>query len=317
MTNGGRVLLRAPRDFSFWHTAYSHGWCDLPPFSFDAARERLMRVLRLQDGTLVDCVLRASPGGVVVRWTGPPALSTAQRRETIAQLRSCLRLEEDFTPFHTAMDRQPGYRWIARRRAGRLLRAPTLFEDAVKMICTTNCTWGLTVVMVRRLLEHFGSRRDTLVAFPSPAALAASSESELRRKCSTGYRSRALLELAERVASGALPLEEWRHSGRPTAELYADLCGIRGIGPYAAGNLLKLMGRYDELGLDSWVRARWAHLHSRGRRVKDKRIEEFYRPFGNWRGLVFWLEMTRDWHDDEGHTRTKFNAGKQVTSSRR
>ena len=317
MTRTGRILIGTPRDFSFWHTAYSHGWCDLLPFSFDADHERLMRVLQLRDGTLVHCTLRASSRGVAVACTGPPTLSASHRAEVAAQLRLCLRLDEDFSAFHRAMRRQPDYRWIARRRAGRLLRAPTMFEDAVKMICTTNCTWRLTVIMVEKLLEKFGTRQHTLTAFPLPSALAASSEKELRRDCSTGYRSRALIELAEQVASGVLPIEEWRHSARPTEELYAGLCSIRGIGPYAAGNLLKLIGRYDYLGLDSWVRAQWARLHARGKQVKDKRIEEYYRPFGSWRGLVFWLEMTRDWHDDEGHTRTKFNAGKKVSSSRR
>jgi len=38
--------------------------------------------------------------------------------------------------------------------------------------------------------------------------------------------------------------------------------------PYAAGNLLKLIGRYDYLGLDSWVRAQWTRLHARENRSR-------------------------------------------------
>ena len=76
MTPTGRMLIRTPADFSFWHTAYSHGWCDLLPFSFDADRERLMRVLQLRDGTLVHCTLRASSRGVAVACTGPSTLSS-------------------------------------------------------------------------------------------------------------------------------------------------------------------------------------------------------------------------------------------------
>jgi hypothetical protein len=74
---------------------------------------------------------------------------------------------------------------------------------------------------------------------------------------------------------------------------------VKGIGPYAAGNILKLTGRYDYLGLDSWVRTQYAGLRRGGRRVKDSTIEKDYTQFGRWRGLFFWLEMTRTWHGDK------------------
>jgi N-glycosylase/DNA lyase len=174
-----------------------------------------------------------------------------------------------------------------------------MFEDAVKMICTTNCTWNLTVIMVRALVERFGISCGDATAFPDPAAMAAATEGEMRRWCSTGYRARALIELAVRVSTGELDIERWRISGETTESLFEEMCGVRGIGPYAAGNLLKLVGRYDYLGLDSWVRKQYALLHTRGRQVKDTTIERRYARFGRWRGLLFWLEMTRDWHDDK------------------
>jgi hypothetical protein len=33
--------------------------------------------------------------------------------------------------------------------------------------------------------------------------------------------------------------------------------------------------------------------------VKDSTIERHYAPYGKWRGLFFWLEMTRYWHDEK------------------
>jgi 3-methyladenine DNA glycosylase/8-oxoguanine DNA glycosylase len=136
-------------------------------------------------------------------------------------------------------------------------------------------------------------------AFPTPAQLAATRESTLRTRCKAGYRAPYLLELAERVASGTLPVEDWRNSSLPTEELFESLCTIKGVGPYAAGNILKLIGRYDYLGLDSWVRTKFFELHSRGRTVKDRTIERAYARHGKWRGLFFWLEMTQDWHADK------------------
>jgi N-glycosylase/DNA lyase len=174
-----------------------------------------------------------------------------------------------------------------------------MFEDAVKMICTTNCTWALTTIMVKGLIRSFGASHGSALAFPDPASLAGSTEAHLRKECSTGYRSRALLELAGKVAGGALHIEDWRTSSQTTADLFTEMCAVRGIGPYAAGNLLKLAGRYEHLALDSWVRGKWYALHTGGRKVSDRTIEKFYAPYGSWRGLFVWLEMTRDWHNEK------------------
>lgn len=292
-------LLRTPTEFSFWRTAYSHGWYDLLPFSADREHQTLARILRLNDGSIVDCSMRATAGGVRIHATTPHPLSPAQRKEIRTTLGTCLRVDEDLSGFYRAVRRLPEYRWIARYRAGRLLRAPTMFEDAVKMICTTNCTWALTVQMVRGIVRTYGPTDGTLTAFPDPASIAGGTEATLRKKCSTGYRSPALMELADAVASGRLPIESWRTSTGSTEELFAAMCSVRGIGPYAAGNLLRLAGRYEHLGLDSWVRKQWRMLHARGRPASDARIERYYEQYGAWRGLMFWLEMTRDWHEEK------------------
>jgi N-glycosylase/DNA lyase len=181
-----------------------------------------------------------------------------------------------------------------------LLRAPTLYEDVVKMICTTNCAWSLTEAMVGKLVSLFGGETDGgRHAFPEPRAIAESTERTLRSRCSMGYRAPYILELSRRVASGELELEPLRRSAAQAPELFETLRTIKGVGPYAAGNLLKLLGRYDHLGLDSWVRAQYAQLHARGRAVKDTTIERRYAPLGRWRGLFFWLEMTKSWHDEK------------------
>ncbi|HXX63810.1 MAG TPA: Fe-S cluster assembly protein HesB [Bacteroidota bacterium] len=227
-------------------------------------------------------------------------LSARAKADLLAQVRSCLRLDEDFVEFHRQARRYPRYRWIARRGAGRLLRSPTVFEDAVKMICTTNCTWAQTTLIVSNLVNSIGSAHGPgQRAFPAPEAVASLSERLMRREIKAGYRAPYILELARRIASGSLEIESWRNTDAPTEQLFARMRSVKGIGPYAAGNLLKLAGRYDYLALDSWVRAQYFRLHHRGRRVKDATIEKAYAPLGRWRGLFFWLEMTRSWHNDK------------------
>ena len=66
---------------------------------------------------------------------------------------------------------------------------------------------------------------------------------------------------------------------------------------YAAENLLKLIGRYDGLALDSWTRAQFFKTRNNGRKATDKKIARFYRRFDSWQGLALWCDMTKDWLD--------------------
>jgi 3-methyladenine DNA glycosylase/8-oxoguanine DNA glycosylase len=182
-------------------------------------------------------------------------------------------------------------------KAGRMLRAPSVFEDIVKMICTTNCSWSLTETMVNNLTGELGKRfNSSIYSFPTPQALAGVTEQFLRKNIKTGYRSPFLLEFAKKVADNKLNVEQWRSSDLPTEVLFKELHSIKGVGEYAAGNILKLLGRYDYLGLDSWVRSRYYELYHGGRKVSDHTIEQRYKSYGKWRGLFFWMEMTKHWY---------------------
>jgi 3-methyladenine DNA glycosylase/8-oxoguanine DNA glycosylase len=272
----------------------------LPPFSTDEERRTLRRTLLLESGAVVHCLLTSRGRELRVRVHSTCPLSSPDRREVRLHLRCCLRMDEDFSEFHAEARRRPPYRWIAQSGSGRLLRSPTVFEDAVKMICTTNCTWALTTAMVSALVRKMGDGDDAIGrAFPRPATIAAASEGELRRGFTTGYRAPYILELSRRVASGELDIESWRSSTLQTEELFAEICTVKGMGPYAAGNILRLLGRYEHLALDSWVRGQYYRIHTRNRPVEDRTIERHYRQMGRWRGLFFWLEMTRHWHEEK------------------
>ena len=69
----------------------------------------------------------------------------------------------------------------------------------------------------------------------------------------------------------------------------------KGVGDYAAENLLKLVGRYDGLALDSFLRSEFYKLHNKEKVCSDKKIERHYKKFREWRGLVIWCEMTERW----------------------
>jgi N-glycosylase/DNA lyase len=206
------LRLRTPRGFSFWRTAYSHGWCDLPPLRYDIAAQKLGRVLRLGTATVVDCTISARGHTVAVAVKGAHTISSEQQSEISRQLRTCLRLDEDLTAFHREAMRHPHYRWIARSGSGRLLRAPTVFEDVVKTICTTNCTWALTALMVRNLVEQLGTPFDSdSHAFPTPEAIAGMQDKRrrpLRRR--DNHETARTIRTQQSTADGAGSFSGWR-----------------------------------------------------------------------------------------------------------
>lgn len=290
-----------PRNYSFWRTVYSHGWCVLPPFEVRREDSIVRRVISLSnDRHILLHITQPGKKHLHLRTTNGTSLSPGETEEILSIVQSCLRFDEDLSEFYAHARKLPAHRWIYETRAGRLLRSPTVFEDVVKMICTTNCSWALTGVMVKNLCHKLGEQVDeSFFSFPSPAAIADSSERYLRKEIRSGYRSPYILELARRVAKGQIDLESWRGTPTSTRDLFDEVRSIKGMGPYAAGNMLKLLGRYDYLGIDSWCRKRFCEIHRRGRSTTDKSIERHYEPYGKWRGLFFWLDVTKDWYDTE------------------
>lgn len=293
------TVIIVPKEFSFWPTVYSHGWSALHPFEIDRDENCLIRVISLPGGKAVTAEIREK-GKRALSVSVSGRISSSEMTEIRGQIECCLRLDEDFSEFYAESKKAKEFRWISTRGAGRMLRAPTVFEDAVKMICTTNCSWALTETMVGNLCRKLGTSDDGMrYAFPSADAIAAKSEKYLRREIRAGYRAPYLLELARRVADGTLKPEAWRSSGSPTAELFDEVRSVKGIGPYAAGNILKLLGRYDYLAIDSWCRKKFFEIHRGGRRVGDRAIEKHYERFGKLRGLFFWMDLTKDWYGRE------------------
>lgn len=267
--------------------ARSHGWYDLPPFSWDEGR-RVLSFVFLHRGSPASVRLAARGGGVLVSATSPAPAA----RAVVARV---LDGDADLAPFHAlcAARRAEGFGWMADRRAGRILRSPTLFEDAVKVLCTTNCSWALTRAMATRMVEAFGRGG----AFPDAPFLASLPERRLRADLRLGYRAPFLAAFASRVASGALDLSAWEDRALPDDVLRGRIREEKGFGPYAAETLLRLLGRHGHLGLDSWSRKKVARIRFRGRPVRDGSVARFYAPFGRFAGLAFWLDVTRDWHE--------------------
>jgi N-glycosylase/DNA lyase len=291
-----KISIKTPSDFSFRRTVVSHGWYGLQPFRIDQNRWALSRVLDTKNGTPVTVAMRGTKRAVHLSISRNVGKRAAY--QIVKDVRHMLRLDDNLGDFYRVVADDPEFDWIRTQGAGRLLRSPTVFEDLVKMICTTNCSWALTQKMVTGLVENLGRESDDgQRAFPTPEAMALMPLKFYADEVRAGYRASYLKELADRVASRDLNVEAWLNSSLPTDELMKEMRSVKGVGPYAAENLLKLIGRYDGLALDSWTRAKFFTVRNNGCKASDKKIARFYSRFGAWRGLALWCDMTRDWLD--------------------
>lgn len=283
-----RRSLRAPDGFSLFTCAHSHGWYDLAPFSW---RDGVLSTVAHAGGRVHDVAVSQSGARLVIAATpGDDAL--------VEVVSSMLRLDEDLAPLYALTDGQERMGWARSRGGGRLLRAPTAFEDVIKMLLTTNCSWALTRLMTERLVAHLGAPSPSgKRAFPTAAAMAKKKEPFYRDVIKAGYRAPHLVAISRAVASGKLALEEWRTARLDDNDLREKLLALPGIGPYAADNLLRLFGHYGYLGLDSWCRAKLKKLNPRVRDVDAFALRR-YRRFGKFAGLAMWIELTADWHPE-------------------
>lgn len=294
--------LPARKPFKFMSVVNSHGWAQLAPFSFDESSNTLSYILRLSNGRVIELKLTDGKDGVNIE---TDKLKKSEQNEVTDAVNWMFGLDMDFSAFYAASRVELKLAHVKKQALGRLLRSPTLFEDVIKTILTTNTLWGATKNMTHRLVDEFGepagfetpfamnaqgySNSGVNRAFPTPEAIAASNPEYIKEKTRVGYRAPAIHELAVHVASGKYDLEAFKHSSLPTLELRKELMTINGVGPYAAANLLLILGRSDFIPVDSWALKLVSHEWYKGKPITAKDVEKRFEKWGEFKGLAFWF----------------------------
>lgn len=288
------LAARAP--FNFNSVVKSHGWLQLSPFEYDEDRQALRYTDRLESGRVLDYQIHPASAGVQVHTLG--SLSGPERKEIAQKVTWMFGLNQDYSSFYRAARGETGLRKARRLAYGRVLRSPTFFEDVLKTILTTNTLWAATRRMTLNLVNAFGSPGpDGRRAFPTAEQIAATGEAALRNKVRVGYRAPAIHQLGRRVASGELDIEGFKTSTLPTLELRKQLLQLRGVGPYAAANLLMILGRPDFIPIDTYALKMVSLEWHRGRKITPKHVEKAFKHWGEFKGLAFWFW---DWKTDGG-----------------
>lgn len=291
------LLGPSAEPIDFRRVLASHGVATLAPNRVDLERWTLETTPQL-DGRAWTLRIVEGDAGTVEIEAPAPVRGAKAKRSLIGLARQLLRLDEDLSDFYARAAKDRNLSWVT-SGAGRMLRSRTVFEDVVKTVCTTNCSWSGTVRMTNALVGELGSQApDGRHAFPTPEAMAQAPPDFYTEVARAGYRGAYLHRLATDVAEGRLNLEELADPELPDAEVESRLLALPGVGPYAAAHvMLTSLGRYGRLILDSWTRPTYAKLT--GRQTDDDAIRRRFSRYGEYAGLAFWLMLTRDWIDEE------------------
>jgi 3-methyladenine DNA glycosylase/8-oxoguanine DNA glycosylase len=288
------LTIRTPDEFNFRTTLISHGWLELAPFYQEDEFNLLHRIHRLDDGLVLHLMFQADEDqNIIVKLADEfPGLTEKQRAQISAATRRIFNLDLDLSDFYTRIQNEERYEWVIESGAGRLLRAPTVWEDMVKTLMTTNTNWATTRNIVRRI-NSLGDRfQGEIHTFPLPEQVAALTFDELSEAIRAGYRAEYLHLLSQTITTGNLDVEAWQHADS-TDELYQNIIQLKGFGPYAAGSVVKLLGGFEHLALDSAIRDMFTREFNNGEKPSDAEIRAHYEPYGKWQGLVAWMDLMK------------------------
>ncbi|HUA09802.1 MAG TPA: hypothetical protein VMA98_11090 [Candidatus Acidoferrales bacterium] len=265
-------------------TLFSHGLPFLPPGRIDEVQHVYDLSVRI-GGAVRRLRFSSSGGELAVEVDGRAGKADLVEARRIT--RRVFRLDQNLAPFYAMIAGDPRLAWAI--GAGRLIASPTVFEDVIKTICTTNTTWAGTRRMVAALVDRGDG------AFPDAQRLAKTPERWYADVARMGYRGPYVRAIARDVHGGRLDLEALRgeEEGREGAVEEA-LRELPGVGPYAAAHIMQLLGYHHQLVLDSATRPKYLKMSGK-KRASDRTIVREFRRYGAYAGLAFWLYVTRDW----------------------
>lgn len=285
------ITLPAPSDFNFKSTVESHGWYQLAPNRYDAEKAILQRPYKLDNGKSVTLTMQGGKSAtLIIHVDGQAIISSRDRNNIMQSATHMFNLKQNLTPFYMQMSKTEGYEWLAEKKPARLLASPTVWEDLAKTLLTTNTSWGNTLKMAERLTAI-----DPDNIFPSPQTITTLLPDEFAEQVGMGYRAPYLYEVAQRIASGELDVENWR--SLDSATLYKRILNLTGFGDYATGTVMRLIGHYDKLAIDTIARKAYEAVTGNVPE-NDSDIRKYYEKFGKWRGLVLWMDCIRDEIED-------------------
>ncbi|MCA9304697.1 MAG: hypothetical protein KC996_11300 [Phycisphaerales bacterium] len=312
---GTTLSIQTPSDFDLARDVCSYGYFLLAPNHWLVDSQTFARVLEFDAGPAAVKINQQPTGALRARFDR--TLDRSEQSEARAQIARMFSLDthaDEIVAFHTLDPR-----WKKSGRA-RLFRSPDVFEDIIKTVTSCNVTWPSTINMNRRLCEVCGRQSASGVrGFPSAKKLARTRVGTLRGRCRVGYRDQRIVDLAKLYHKGEIDPVWLEDPGTHDDDVFKFLVSLPGIGPYAAGNIMQLLGRYSRLALDteSLRHAKSVLAMTGTDSAIMKKLAKHYEPFGAHKFRSYWFELWDFYESKQGpaHTWDRETVGTAFTAS--
>eukprot|EP00903_Cladosiphon_okamuranus_P016401 g15123.t1 len=315
------VMVQVPKGFSLAQAACSYGYYLVPPNLWQPCKEAperadsgtFSRPLRFGQGlaNVAKCTISqvpscgsASEAKQEARGGRNPEVTAVALRVDVVSAEALTESDQEdiraqvVRMFQSTVDLEPWFRLSPKAKEigyGRLFRSPTVFEDMVKSITGCNMKFQGTIRMNKLLCEHFGHDH----AFPTPEDLEGVEAEDLKVKAKVGYRADRILRLAKSFRDGSVDPDWLEAPGRTREEVFKFVKGLHGFGDYAAGNVVMLLGFYEEVPMDSETVRHFKDYHGQTtKNVKEvaPKVKKEYEPYAPYQFLQYWYEMI-EWHE--------------------
>lgn len=198
------ILLATPPGFSIASCIAASPIGVLPPLSYDPEQKMLQVTMPTSllpvRTSPCEVQLRELAGESVLLMYG---LHKGPRSELAEErVRWMLGLEEDLTLFHHLCERDRDLSWVAEQKVGRMLRSPSVFEDLVKVLITTQRPKQARAIC-GLLCRTFGRpTRWSGCSFPEPQDIAQAQPQQLKVELALGSLGHQIWQLAVLCAEG-------------------------------------------------------------------------------------------------------------------
>jgi len=248
------MLLKCPEFYDLYMTCHTHGWKMLAPYQWLEQENALLMTMYAGEDA-VDVRVRQRDSNLKIEITSRGPLTPEHKANLRFGIRRALDLDTDTTSlYRVARKQHASLAKLVRAGAGRLLKCPSLWEDAVKTLFTTNCSWNLTLKVAAACCAPPFARVSPAgrYPFPKPSDIQRYTPEQLRKRIPIGYRAQAMCLLARRFSRTEVDLEP-ELLPRHFEEAYKTVRSWYGFGDYAASHVLVLEGKFHKIPVDTVV----------------------------------------------------------------
>lgn len=284
-----KISLKHP--FHFEGAVKDHGWWTLAPNRWNESSNTYSRTISLSTNKNVAVSISYHESHLSIEVKQAIDLNEDEKEEIKQHIRWIFRLDENFEAFYAMGKKYQELAHLAEEKRGHLLRSPSLFEDVIKVILTTNTSWQQTIKMTNKLVEGLGETiltkdNQELKTFPTAEKVLEAGEDYLKEHVRVGYRSAYLIDAAEKTLDDTFDLESFKDPEKDLNEIKT----IKGIGPYAFSTLSMLLGEYETLPIDSVYRERVTNKYFDGIQPSKKKLIKVYDKWGDYKHLAYWFD---------------------------